>query len=298
MATKHEAEALVAPSAPVEAVNGHQDDEQSPRSLKDSAPSLFWRVGMPALLLTIPLAYIVLMAMTAYLGGRGRSDFGDNVREVLQIASTLWPISFAAVLGPTLKTIALHSAERGSRLGSLEFLLSSQTTFAALKNLVVMRHLNVWTIGIGVIWCLSPLGGQAAVRSLHPRPNSTTTEIRAMHYLRSNVSDIVRFYQGNQPGDDAGALWGGPSQSTLISGMRSIVVAAFSSPDTLVSHGNGSSVDFDEVAYSFGGPEQAGRLGRRDLWQNVRVPYLQLLPGYNAEKPHDWVPVPSEWAVP
>ncbi|KAM0419071.1 hypothetical protein ACHAPT_012010 [Fusarium lateritium] len=161
-----------------------------------------------------------------------------------------------------------------------------------------MRHLNIWTIGIGVLWCLSPIGGQAAVRSLRPRSNSTTTEIRAMHYLRSNVSDIVRFYQGNQPGDDAGALWGGSGQSTLISGMRSIVVAAFSSPDILVSHGNGSSVDFDEVAYSFGGPEQAGRLGRQDLWQNVRIPYLQLLPGYDAEKPHDWVPVPSEWAVP
>ncbi|PNP61471.1 hypothetical protein FNYG_13758 [Fusarium nygamai] len=313
MATKHEAEGLVTPSTRAEAVTSSQDDNQSPRTLKDSAPSLFWRVGMPALLLTIPLAYVgksdasdemgttkawvVLMAMTVYLDGRERSDFGDDVREVLQIASTLWPISFAAVLGPTLKTLALYSAERGSRLGLLEFLLSSQTTFATLKNLVVRQHLSIWTIGIGVIWCLSPLGGQAAVRSLHPRPNSTTHYIRAMHYLRSNISDIVRFYQGNQPGDDEGALWGGSGQSMLISGMRSIVVASFSSPDILVSHGNGSSVDFTEVAYSFGGADGVGRLGRRDLWQNVRVPYLQLLPGYKAEKPHDWVPVP-EWAVP
>jgi hypothetical protein len=75
------------------------------------------------------------------LDGRERSDFGDNVREVLQIASTLWPISFAAVLGPTLKTLALHSAERGSKLGLLEFLLSSQTTFAALKNLFIRQCL-------------------------------------------------------------------------------------------------------------------------------------------------------------
>ncbi|KAG5777685.1 hypothetical protein H9Q73_008642 [Fusarium xylarioides] len=314
MPTKHEAEALVAPSTPAEAVNSQQDGNQSPRTLKDSCPSLFWRVGMPALLLIIPLAYvgtsdlsvemdtgnalIVLMVMTAYLDGRERSDFGDSVREVLQIASTLWPISFAAVLGPTLKTLALHSAERGSRLGLLEFLLSSQTTFAALKNLVLRQHLSIWTIGIGVLWCLSPLGGQAAVRSLHPRPNSTTHDIRAMHYLRSNVSDIVRFYQGNEAGEDAGALWGGSGQSTLISGMRSIVVASFSSPDILVSHGNGSSVDFVEVAYSIDGADGVGRLGRRDLWQNVRIPYLQLLPEYNPEKPHDWITVPSDWAVP
>ncbi|KAF4468109.1 hypothetical protein FALBO_5009 [Fusarium albosuccineum] len=240
MATKHEAEALVAPSAPEEAVNNHQDENQSPRSLKDSTPSLFWRVE--------------------------RSGFGDNVLEVLQIASTLWPISFAAVLGPALKTLALHSAERGSRLGSLEFLLSSQTTFAALKNLVMMQHLNIWTIGIGVLWCLGPLGGQAAVRSLHLQPNSTTTEIRAMHYLKSNVSDIVRFYQGNQPGDDAGALWGG--------------------------------LDFNIIVHNFGGQDQVARLGRQDLWQNVRIPYLQLLPGYDAEKPYDWVSVPSDQALP
>jgi hypothetical protein len=29
------------------------------------------------------------------------------------VASTLWPIAFAAVLGPLLRTVALYKAERG-----------------------------------------------------------------------------------------------------------------------------------------------------------------------------------------
>ncbi|KAF5632614.1 hypothetical protein F25303_9345 [Fusarium sp. NRRL 25303] len=80
--------------------------------------------------------------------------------------------------------------------------------------------------------------------------------------------------------------------------MRRILVASFSSLDKFVSHGNDSSIDFTAVAYSFAGKEGVSVLGRKDLWQNVRVVYLQLPPGYSYEKPHGWVTVPSDCAVP
>lgn len=56
---------------------------------------------------------IVLLAMMVSLHGKKQSSFGDTVLEVLSVASTLWPILFAAVLGPLLKSIALFRAERG-----------------------------------------------------------------------------------------------------------------------------------------------------------------------------------------
>jgi hypothetical protein len=37
--------------------------------------------------------------------------------QAMAVTATLWPILFAAVLGPTLKAAALHHAERGVKLG-------------------------------------------------------------------------------------------------------------------------------------------------------------------------------------
>ncbi|KAL7765227.1 hypothetical protein ACKLNR_003143 [Fusarium oxysporum f. sp. zingiberi] len=82
-------------------------------SLRQSSPSWLRRVGLAVLLLLIPIAYAVLLAMMVSLHGKKQSSFGDTVLEVLSVASTLWPILFAAVLGPLLKSIALFRAERG-----------------------------------------------------------------------------------------------------------------------------------------------------------------------------------------
>ncbi|KAF4964743.1 hypothetical protein FSARC_7342 [Fusarium sarcochroum] len=130
------------PSAPGETDSDPDRDKKSYPKLKEASPSWPWRVGMPAALLAVPIAYLVILGIIAYLRGKQQSTFGDNTLEVLQLASTLWPISFAAVVGPFLRTLALFRAERGSTLGSLEFLLTSQTTIAALKNLFTL-HVGV-----------------------------------------------------------------------------------------------------------------------------------------------------------
>ncbi|RSM07173.1 hypothetical protein CDV31_008725 [Fusarium ambrosium] len=272
------------------------EDHQFPRTLKESAPSWLGRVGVSILLIAIPVAYIALVAMVAYLNNKEQSSFGDDVLEALQVASTLWPISFAAVAGPCLKTLALHRAEKGSSIESLEFLLTSQTTVAALKNLFTIRHIPAWSIGIALVWCLSPLGGQAAVRSLHLQPISSVTEVPALYYLGSNISDYNFFYNGT--GGDTGVFVGASTMASFISDFRSAILTSFYMPDTLVSHANGSTDGFDSAIAALGGTLQAARLGQRDLWRNVRIPFLELLLGYNPDDPSSWVPVPSDMVVP
>ncbi|KAI8685427.1 hypothetical protein NCS55_00214900 [Fusarium keratoplasticum] len=272
-----------------------ENPQKIPRTLKEWAPSWFWRVGVSILLIAIPVGYIILVAMVAYLNNKEQSSFGDDVLEVLQVASTLWPISFAAVAGPCLKTLALHRAERGSSIASLEFLLTSQTTVAAFKNIFTVRHITAWSIGIALVWCLSPLGGQAAVRSLHLQPISAVTEVPALYYLGSNISDFNFFYNGS---GDIGVFAGGSVRSSLISEFRSAILASFYMPDTLISHANGSTDGFDSAITALGGPSQAARLGQRDPWRNVRIPFLELLPGYDPNDPSSWVSVPSDMVVP
>ncbi|KAJ4315974.1 hypothetical protein N0V84_008108 [Fusarium piperis] len=235
--------------------------------------------------------------MVASLHNQKESSFGNNVRETLQVASTLWPISFAAVLGPFLKTMALYRAEKGSTLGALEFLSTSQTTMSAFINLALFGGTYFWTVAIVVIWCLSPLGGQAAVRSIGLFPNSTIIQIPAMHYLGSNISDMNPFYRGGFPEGDMGIFRNIGIREELIFNLRNNIASVFSTPDVLVSHADGSSDGFDDAVQRLGGKWQAARVGQQDRWRNVRVPFLQLLPHYNSEHPEDWVEVPTDQVV-
>ncbi|KAK2609172.1 hypothetical protein QQS21_002254 [Conoideocrella luteorostrata] len=269
---------LINTASAADFVRNGRDYEIIPCTLKESAPSWLWRAGISVLLLIIPLAYIVLISIIFYLNGREQSSFGDNVLQILQIASTLWPISFAAVMGPFLKTLALHQAEKGSSLGSLEFLLTSQTTVAAFKNLFARRNIQTWTVGITLAWCISPLGGQAAVRSLSLRPASTSLEIPAAYYPGGNVSDLNLLFETN---DGMGfPFMGASAYASRISDMRSAVVASFFGPAVVVSHSNGSSDKFSTAVEALRGTQQAARLGQRDLWRNVRVCLRQQNGGY------------------
>ncbi|KAF4466644.1 hypothetical protein FALBO_6496 [Fusarium albosuccineum] len=291
----HENQGLMATSQTHEDPNHEVERKPSLPTLRESAPSWFWRVGMPAMLIAIPLAYVLLIGAVAYLRNKNQSQFGDGVLEILQIASTLWPISFAAVMGPFLKTLALYRAEKGSALGSLEFLLTTQTMAEAFKNLIILRSFQFWALGIAMIWCLSPLGGQAAVRSLYLHPHSRSMKTDAIYYPGSNISDLNRFL--NTSGD-VGVLSGNSAQKSLMLDMRSLVIASFSTPDILISHANSSTDDFDDVVRNLGGRRQAVRLGQRDLWKNVRIPFMELLPNYKTKDPTAWLSVPTDSVVP
>jgi hypothetical protein len=240
----------------------------------------------------------VLLGIVASLHNKKKSSFGENTLEALQLAATLWPISFAAVIGPFLKTLALFSAERGSTLGSLEFLLTGQTTVATFKNLFTLRLIRIWTLGVAALWCLSPVGGQAVVRSLGSRANSQTTNIPAMHYFSQTPLLATTYYSSTNLQGDLNALYGGTGTMSLVGAFRRTVLAAFSASDILLSHANSSSPQFENVVKKLGGTPQAVRLGQQDQWRNVRIPFMEYLPDYNDENPTAWTLVPSNDIVP
>lgn len=51
------------------------------------------------------------------LKNKEESASGMAVMQVVNVASTVWPLAFAAVVGPMAKTLALYQAERGTTLG-------------------------------------------------------------------------------------------------------------------------------------------------------------------------------------
>lgn len=237
------------------------------------------------------------MGIVSSLHNKEESSFGNSVLEVLQIASTLWPISFAAVMGPFLRTLALYGAEKGSSLGVLEFLSTSQTTASALLNFLTLGTSRAWTVAVAAAWCLSPLGGQSAVRSLSLHTNSSTVETPAMSYLGENITELNYFYTNPNAADNVGIFYMRSIASTLISGFRNNIRSAFSNPDIIVSNANGSSDNFADAVEAVGGSGPAITIGQQDQWRNVRVPFIELLPGYDEEDPHGWVDVPIDQVV-
>ncbi|KAG4271279.1 hypothetical protein FPRO04_11202 [Fusarium proliferatum] len=266
--------------------------------LGQASPPRILRIGTPALLLVVPLTYIVLLGIVASLHNKKKSSFGEDTLEALQLAATLWPISFAAVIGPFLKTLALFSAERGTSLGSLEFLLTGQTTVSTLKNLFTLRIIRIWTLSIVALWCLSPLGGQAVVRSLSSRTNTQTLSIPAAHYFSQIPLKATKDYSSTGFEGDTNAFNGGTYTAETISAFRRTVLAALSASEILLSHANMSSPQFENVVKKLGGTPRAVRLGQQDQWRNVRIPFMEYLPDFDDGNPTEWTPVPSNQIVP
>jgi hypothetical protein len=73
---------------------------------------------------------------------------------------------FAAVAGKSLKIVARYYAERGMKLGVLELLLASQTVWGTFESQVLLRRFTLFSAHLSLLWCLSPLGGQASLRIL------------------------------------------------------------------------------------------------------------------------------------
>lgn len=114
------------------------------------------------------------------------------------------------------------------------------------------------------------------------RKNTTTVEYHPASYPKNDLSSYL------QEG-----LFGSISgQDSLVSKYHAIVAAAFSARDIGLLQANGSSRDFDKTVQRAGGASEAIRLTKRDLWQNVRIPLLHMLPEYQ-EETRDWVEVPS-----
>ncbi|KAJ4129753.1 hypothetical protein NW768_006722 [Fusarium equiseti] len=93
---------------------------------------------------------------------------------------------------------------------------------------------------------------------------------------------------------DTNAFSTGSVAATGIPDFRRLVMAALSGPEILVSHTNRSSIGFEAAVSGIGGYPQAARLGRQDMWHNVRIPFMEYLDDYDSANPTVWTSVPED----
>ncbi|KAF1977382.1 hypothetical protein BU23DRAFT_452372 [Bimuria novae-zelandiae CBS 107.79] len=119
-----------------------------------------------------PLMFIALALIAARLDGKEVSQYGEHLQQVLLLSPTIFPVIFAALMGRCFKYLGLFLVERGTTLGRLEQLNGSTSLFSALERQFSLRAFSVVGYILMVVWLLSPLGGQSALRLQGQETNS------------------------------------------------------------------------------------------------------------------------------
>ncbi|KAF2754488.1 hypothetical protein EJ05DRAFT_143158 [Pseudovirgaria hyperparasitica] len=259
-----------------------------PQTVEKTARARLVDCAPYAALLLVPVGFLVLAGFIWRLGGRERSEGGDRVVLAMGVASTLWPIGFAAVMGPMLKSVALWAAERGVTLRMLELLSSSDTVVSTLKTCFDLQYISIWPLALIAIWLLSPAGGQAVLRAL------------TLHTPVLTASYPLTYHPSSAIGIPLDTLTWGSASSGFYGAAGGVVRMAFgaviSAPNAaaLLVNGTTTAGSFDEAVERLGGVEKVLAAARTDIWGNVRMPLLEMLPGYDAGKPGEWVDVPTD----
>lgn len=170
----------------------------------------------------------------------------------------------------------------------LEVISSSQSLVSTVRGLYALRIWTAWSAVLLILWAWSPLGGQAILRSMQLNDNTTSLYHQAVSYPINNLSSwsLDPFNSGVSGG------------GSIYNQFRAVLDAVFCSPDVALMHSNGTSIDFDDAVERAGGATQANKIAQMDIWHNVRVPFVHLLPEYDSDSPFSWTNVPADSVAP
>lgn len=156
-----------------------------------------------------------------------------------------------------------------------------------LHGLYTLRVYSLWTVFLLALWTMSPIGGQAVLRTIGTKSHTEAQDYDLIYSPSANIG----------PPLDYGTWESGSALATYFGHIQSLFSAALSAPNSLGQVSNGSSPYFDTAVSQLGGAARASIMAREDLWGNVRVPEIASLPGYSTEDPHRWVDVPADQLV-
>ncbi|KAJ8106810.1 hypothetical protein OPT61_g9296 [Boeremia exigua] len=149
------------------------------------------------LLILLPIGFIVLAISAWRLDAKELSGTGKMVERAMNLGPTIFPLAFAAIGSRCLRSIAVRIAERGTSILTLEKLLGSQSLVSAIGTACSLRSANLISLGLLLLWALSPLGGQSSLRLLH-ETNSTISENGTVYYsdhaAPADYSEAMRWF--------------------------------------------------------------------------------------------------------
>ncbi|KAF7538995.1 hypothetical protein G7Z17_g12520 [Cylindrodendrum hubeiense] len=207
---------------------------------------------------TISILFVILIIVyISFLfsfNGRATKDvpgIASFLRQFSNLSPTAVPILFAFIVGRAIKTFAHWRLHHGERVGMLDLLYGSTTVISTMTTIFDYGEFSLLAALLIVAWALSPLGAQSALRVLSFRTGSEASFITVPYF---NMSTPF-------PDTFEGAGYGSYSAP---------IIASFISSISAPSSTKRSSLD---------------------TWGNIKVPVLELLPGYKGITSKDWIPI-------
>ncbi|KAK8240512.1 hypothetical protein HDK90DRAFT_186773 [Phyllosticta capitalensis] len=257
------------------------------KTLKEISPARLWKTTCQVAIALVPTFFIILGISVCPLHGKAKSSPGQVIFQSTHVASTLWPIAFAAVVGTMSRVIALHQAERGVKLGVLETIMRSQTLFNTLKTSFGLQFFNKWTAILFTIWIFSAVGSQAVLRILDLKESTGKVPVPLVYYPNTDIATLTY---------NTFVSWNDHAEPSRIE--RTMVYsAALQDPKSAALLSNDSSDSYKDYLKRINRLEAINGT-RQDLWGNVRVPFLHLLPNFNESDRRSWVNVSMDQVTP
>ncbi|KAK1445377.1 hypothetical protein CCUS01_12545 [Colletotrichum cuscutae] len=246
--------------------SGEARREASSNSTKRESTLLQWPpqrlkngLSKPLELLLGILSLLMVIVIMIYIGilllNDGRdieslSTMWKFASEFSRLGPTAVPLMFAFVIGRAVRSYGHWRLQRGERIGTLDSLFGSTTLTGTITTIIDLKRIG----GLGgllvVIWSLSPLAGQAALRVLTPRAEEISF-LTTLPYLNNTVVGFPSRYMA------AG-----------MAGQRIPINA-------LVLGSLGAT---DEVKNS-----------STDTWGNIKIPMIEHFSHYPQVKSNEWV---------
>ncbi|KAK6536570.1 hypothetical protein TWF281_000796 [Arthrobotrys megalospora] len=120
-----------------------------------------------------------------------QTQHGKAVLEAIKYGPTLFPIIFAAIVGNFLQAIALKYAQNGARLGTLEQLTRTVNIYTAITTPYFIRAYNRLSVILLFLWAVSPLGGQASLRLLSTKSVAFHSPSEVRFLSPTNISSYL-----------------------------------------------------------------------------------------------------------
>ncbi|KAL2821317.1 hypothetical protein BDW59DRAFT_174183 [Aspergillus cavernicola] len=229
-----------------------------PQRLKSNASENKLSTAINCILAFLPLIFLGLAVLVLAINGREVNERRDAVIQATRLGPTVFPIVFAAIVGSMMRNYALWRAQNGAALGLIEQLNGSTSFAGTIELALALRHRDLLMIPILLLWAMSPLGGQGALRMISQAPSSVPGDL-SVAYLNMNVSD------GNIP------LVGSSSTADILAPLNAIYTTLILS-------------------------SEEAKASPSDVWGWPKIPSLLSL-GSSIDDDNPWRPVPADAPV-
>ncbi|KAJ5918344.1 hypothetical protein N7454_010719 [Penicillium verhagenii] len=162
--------------------------------LKNNASSDKLATSVDLILACVPLAFLVFAILAIRLNAEEISSYGERILQTAKLSTSIFPIVFTAIVGNMLRNYALWRAEHCAPLGLLEQLNGSMSMTGAVTSMLAIGYVRPLTIAILLLWVMSPIGGQSALRMLTLTATSVQGNM-SVEYL--NIVNASSWFDGS-----------------------------------------------------------------------------------------------------